>query len=225
MMTTSLDWPRVCSLLAHELRSPSAVIAGYARMLGEGRLTGDDQAQAYAQIERAASRISSISRQASDLSRWLAPATDGATPLLCSALMTDAITHSGATARVTVNGATESPALWVMSFDRHALAAALGSAIEAVCRESPDGPIGLCPRVDTTSHSCDILIGPSPALASMASDTTGPSPTPWSADRGGMGLALVLCAAVVTAHGGELQMLNGRRDLLSIRLPLQAEAA
>ena len=76
----AMDWPRVCSLLAHELRSPSAVIAGYARMLGEGRLAGDDRAQAYAQIERAATRITAIGRQASDLARWLEPPVAPAAP-------------------------------------------------------------------------------------------------------------------------------------------------
>ena len=50
----TMDWPRVFSLLAHELRSPAAVIGGYARMLTEGRLRDDDRLQAYAQIERAA---------------------------------------------------------------------------------------------------------------------------------------------------------------------------
>jgi signal transduction histidine kinase len=225
MITTTMDWPRVCSLLAHELRSPSAVIAGYARMLGEGRLSGDDQVQAYAQIERAASRISTISRQASDLARWLTPTTDGAAPLLCSALVADAVTRSGETSRVTVDAAVESAALWIPSLDRNALAAAVAAAIEAVCRESPDGPVAVRPRADTTTQSCDILIGPSPALANMTSDAKTPDVTAWSADRGGMGLALVLCTAIVTAHGGELQMINGRRDLIAIRLPMRPEAA
>jgi len=225
MISVTMDWPRVCSLLAHELRSPSAVISGYARMLGEGRLTGEDQAQAYAQIERAASRISAISRQASDLARWLSPSADESTLLLCSSLMTDAVARSGVTSRVTVEGSVESPSLWIPALDRSALATAIASAIEAVCRESPDDPIRVSPRVDHATQSCDILIGPSPGLANVVSDPSTPNATAWSADRGGMGLALVLCAVIVTAHGGELQMLNGRRDLLSIRLPMRPEAA
>ena len=51
---STMDWPRVFHLLAHELRSPAAVIGGYARMSSGGRLNEDDRLQAYAQIERAA---------------------------------------------------------------------------------------------------------------------------------------------------------------------------
>jgi signal transduction histidine kinase len=70
---STMDWPRVFHLLAHELRSPAAVIGGYARMLSGGRLNEDDRLQAYAQIERAASRITAIGQQSSDLARWLRP--------------------------------------------------------------------------------------------------------------------------------------------------------
>ena len=220
----SMDWPRVFSLLAHELRSPASVIAGYARMLGEGRLTGDDQAQAYAQIERAASRITTISRQAADLSRWLSPEMDGATPVVFADLMTRAIAQCAAPERVTVDASAEAGALRLPTLDRAALTGAFTAAIDAVCREAIDGPIAVRPRVDTGDGACDILIGPPEALSTLpALPSRDPSVTQWSADRGGMGLALVLAAVVVLAHGGQLCTFNGRRDIISIRLNLHTE--
>ena len=222
---STMDWPRVCSLLAHELRSPSAVIAGYARMLSEGRLSGHEQELAYAQIERAANRISAISRQASDLARWLSPTTDVPSPLLCSALMSDAIGRCTCAERVKADPTVAASSLWIPTLDRQALAGAIATAIDAVSREVPEAPITVTTRTDGAAQSCDIVIGPPQALANMTGTSHPPHLTEWLGERGGMGLGLVLSAAIVLAHGGQLRMYDGHRDVLSVRLQVQREAA
>lgn len=220
----SMDWPRVFSLLAHELRSPAGVIAGYARMLSEGRLTSDDQLQAFAQIERAAGRITTISRQASDLSRWLGPEMDGASPVAVADLMTRAVAQTAAPARVTIDASPEANALNLPAIDRAALTAAIAAAVDAVCREVSDGGVVISPRVDAEDAACDILIGSTTALAALPErPSRDPSVTQWSADRSGMGLALVLGAVVVLAHGGQLCSFGERRDVLAIRLRTHTE--
>jgi len=223
MIMRSMDWPRVFSLLAHELRSPAGVIAGYARMLSEGRLSSEDQLQAFAQIERAAGRITTISRQASDLSRWLGPEMDGAAPVAIADLMTRAVAQTTTPARVTIDATANANGLHLPAIDRAALTAAIAAAVDAVCREVTEGVV-ISPRVDAADAACDILIGSATALAALPErPSRDPSVTQWSADHSGMGLALVLGAVVVLAHGGQLCSFGVRRDVLAIRLRTHTE--
>ena len=69
---SNMDWPVALRVLAHEMRSPSTVISGYARMLREGRLDEAHRVRASAQIEKAAGQLGTLSRQVSDLVRWIA---------------------------------------------------------------------------------------------------------------------------------------------------------
>jgi K+-sensing histidine kinase KdpD len=225
MIMTDMDWPRVFSLLAHELRSPAAVIAGYARMLSEGRLTHDDQLQAYAQIERAAGRITAISHQASDLAQWLGPAaTEGPAPLSLHVLLSQALSQCSVPKRITMDPAIETGGLTVLALDKGALMGAMVAAIDSVCREAVD-PIAVSAHADAADHTCDVVMGPEQALAALeAGGRPDSAHTQFSAERGGMGLALVLCLVVVRANGGQLFTLGGRRDLLAMRLRTPAEA-
>ena len=163
----TMDWSRVFSLLSHELRSPAAVIGGYARMLSGGRLSDDDRLQAYAQIERAASRVTSIGHQAADLARWLNPALDGSSLVELHALVTQALSRSAAPERVTTDDSIEQSALKIPAFDRGALTNAVAAAIDAVCREVTEDDVRMLARVDKDAGACDILVGPAEALASL----------------------------------------------------------
>lgn len=214
-----MDWPRMLSLLAHELRSPAAVIAGYAHMLSEGRLSGQDQARAFTQIDRAAGRITAIGRQAADLARWLGPETHDAAVIPLSDLLTRAVAQTASPARITLAPSTASQTVRLRVLDHLALAAAIAAAADAVCREVAEDQIHVTVATDPDLSSCDILLGSAPALAAFGGRAPGdPSSTEWSTDRGGMGLAPVLAAVVVLAHGGQLLSLGDRGDILAIRL-------
>ena len=221
-----VDWSRVFSLLSHELRSPSAVIGGYARMLSGGRLSDEDRQQAYAQIERAASRLTSIGHQAADLARWLNPVSDGASSVELRALVAQALSKSAAPERVTTDDSIEQSALKVAALDRGALTNAVSAAIDAVCREvSDDNDVRLLARVDRDAGACDILVGPAEALAGLADHAPRDSSTvtQMSAEREGLGLALIVSAVVLRAHGGQLSTIDGRRDVIALRLRTEAE--
>ena len=220
----TMDWPRVFSLLAHELRSPAAVIGGYARMLSEGRLRDDDRLQAYSQIERAAHRVTSIGQQASDLSRWLRPTVDGTSAIDLPALIADALDRVAAPERVIIDDSIESCDLKIAALDRDALSAALAAAIDAVCRESADSIISIAARADADGSGCDILIGPTDVVFGLRDQATaGAAPSTMPAEREGLGLALVLSAVVLLAHGGQLSTVGDRRDVIALRLRTDKE--
>jgi K+-sensing histidine kinase KdpD len=220
----TMDWPRVFSLLAHELRSPAAVIGGYARMLTEGRLKDDDRLQAYGQIERAARRVTTIAQQASDLSHWLRPTIEGASSVELSALVAQALTEVATPDRVITDDSIESSPVSVAALDRAALTSAVAAAIDAVCRESADEDIRVRACVNGDAESCDILIGPAEVVAAFPGPPHPDGPgTPMSAEREGLGLALILAAVVVLAHGGQLSTVDGRRDVMSVRLRVNSE--
>jgi signal transduction histidine kinase len=151
----NMDWPRVFSLLAHELRSPAAVIGGYARMLSEGRLAEDDRQQAYVQIERAARRVTVIGQQASDLGHWLTPAPDGASLIALPALVAQSVTLAAAPDRVVTDESIEKSALSIPALDRAALTQAVTAAIDAVSREVTDDDVRVAARVNADQHACD----------------------------------------------------------------------
>jgi K+-sensing histidine kinase KdpD len=226
---TQLDLPAVFSLVAHELRSPASVIAGCARMLNEGRLNDEDRLRVYGQIGRAADRVTTIGQQSSDVARWLrGNATRVPTsPLALKTLLQGAITQSRSPERVEILAADEAnlDGICVTALDRSALLTTVASVVDLVCREVPEGALGVTAGMNEAGTLCDILIGSreglttlSPAARSEIMTTEPPL------EAGGMGLALVVSAAVVAAHDGHLLAFPERRDIVGLRLPAQREA-
>jgi hypothetical protein len=194
-------------------------------MLSGGRLSDDDRQQAYAQIERAASRVTSIGHQAADLARWLNPTLDGSSAVELPALVSQALSRTAAPERVTTDESIEDSVLKISAFDRGALTNAVAAAIDAVCREVAEDDVRLLARVDRDAGACDILVGPAEALAGLADQALhdGSTVTQVSAEREGLGLALIVSAVVLLAHGGQLSAVGGRRDVIALRLRTEAE--
>jgi K+-sensing histidine kinase KdpD len=226
---TTLDLPAVLSLVAHELRSPASVIAGCARMLNEGRLNEEDRLRVYGQIGRAADRVTTIGQQSSDVARWLRDGTSRVptSPLPARSLLDGAIAQSRIAARVTVTEDTDTDldALCITALDRAALITALSAVIDLVGREVADVPLSVTAYANHPITSCDILVGPAETIGALSAEmraavVTSPPPL----EAGGMGLALVVCAAVVAAHDGHMLALGGRRDVVGLRLRALREA-
>jgi hypothetical protein len=66
----------------------------------------------------------------------------------------------------------------------------------------------------------EILTGPEELLEALSTGPQSPEAGPVALERGGLGLALVHAAIVLDAHGAERWTMNGSRQTLGLRLPL-----
>lgn len=212
-----VDEARILAIFAHELRSPAAVITGYARMLREGRLDDAHREAAFQRIEQAGGRVSLIGQYASDLSRWLSPEPDEpAQTIFIDTLLSRAMAQVAAPDRVSqqiLEGTAR-----IHAIDRDALPHAVGLVIETLLAEARDERISVAARPVDAPFAWDILIGPAPVLTAPV-EVPGPDAgEPLSAERVGSNLALVVSAAVIAAHGGRFWTAGGRAGLIGLRL-------
>jgi hypothetical protein len=158
------------------------------------------------------------------LSHWLRPTIEGASPVELSVLVAQALGEVASPDRVITDDSVETSPVCVAALDRAALTSAVAATIDAVCREAADEEIRVRACVDGDAESCDLLIGPTDVVSALPTpphrDASG---APMSAEREGLGLALILAAVVVLAHGGQLSTVDGRRDVMSVRLRVNSE--
>jgi len=221
MMKIPMDWAPTFRVLAHELRAPTAVIGGYARMLREGRLAEADRGRALEQIEQAANRLSQFGKQASDIGRWLGAPSSGRQDVDAAELVPRAVALVALdTDRIERDDQSGLDAVTISCFDVDAVAASIATLIEAAAREAVADPVRVLARAGSSSPPAfEVFAGPSRAPAwsnSLAGPEQGDAP---GIERGGMGLAFILAAAVTMAHGGQLWSIGGRQGVLALRLP------
>jgi K+-sensing histidine kinase KdpD len=216
------EWHTAFKVLAHEIRSPVGVIVGYVRMLGSGRLDATATTEALQQIDRAADRLAQLGRQASDLASWLEPRIGFSGDMLpLEILIGDAMKTVASADRVDVVRAPDTEALRVHVSDRRALSAAVATFITATLREvdSPDDHVSVATRRDPRTGGCDVLIGRSAQLDDLDALPDVNDATSLDLDRGGLGLQMLLSAAILDAHGVQFWSLGGRRGMVGIRFP------
>lgn len=211
-----MDWPAALSVVAHELRGPAQVISGYTRMLAEGRLDENQRVRALAQIESAAGRIGLMSRQASELAQWQSRPVGIARGVPLGDLVASASARSASPDRISARLLGDDGAVRVRALDHGALSAALATIIETVSREVIDDAILIVAGTSRSPEACDVLIGAGALLPPPGQ--TAESDGALSIERGGFGLALVLAAAVLEAHGARLWTVRGRAGIVGITL-------
>lgn len=219
-----MDYAPVFRVLSHELRAPTAVIGGYARLLREGRLEEPARMQALVQIEQATAKLAQFARQASELAHWLVPGSATGASVTAGELLHRASTKCSVAAdRILLECDEPSGAAVFNGVNAEALAAAIASILEAAGREAVEAPIRVKARHTPGQAPWDLFVGPD-AAAAWSNGLNGPeSGDPPGVDRGGMGLAFILAAAVTSAHGGELWSVGGRQGLVALRLNISRE--
>ena len=218
-----IDFSAALNLLAHELRAPTSVIQGYARMLADPRFDDESRPRMLAQIQEAAGRIATLGREAVELSRWLDPAARAAAPetLTLQQLVERAIAESGVESSCTPHVRAEDAAQTIDTTGAAALVGALATVIRAKARETPNTPLTLAVRPSQQHMAYDVLVG-SGSLADVAAGDTGPS-APGSTDvglgRGGLGLSLLLAAVVLDAHHSRIwTAAKGDRGIIGVQV-------
>jgi hypothetical protein len=222
-MILMVSSPSFLTVLAHELRSPATVIGGYMRMLREGRLDEAQQTRAFAQVEEAARRISLISHQASLLRRWPPSGpTDGSGG--SSRKLKDLLAASAAQVEgVSVDVAQEDEeSMTFACLDFDAVVEAVRSLMEVAARDAAGADVIACARL--IGGVPTIVIGSTTDARTDSSDRYALGErAPFSLERGGHGLALVLAAAVLEAHGAILSSDVTRPTLTHVTFPFEPQ--
>ena len=108
------------------------------------------------------------------------------------------------------------------TFDASALADAIATLVQVTARELRSQPCALAAHVDR--RRVDVLIGAEDGVRALAAGPDAPNAGAASLERGGVGLALVLAAVVLDAHGAVRWTVDGSRATVGIRLPLEGRA-
>lgn len=224
MSEPSPDWPKLLSLLDHELRTPAGVVAGYLRMLLQGRsgdLT-DAQRKLAEAADRSSARLAEILGELAELAKLEAagaPLTSQTVALseLLSPLQQSA---AGSDAAITIHGE-------IPDVDLHADVTRLRAALAALAsaeRRDQDETAAVAVRAWTEGRKdhLDVLVAVgSPDIIREVGHNVRATRLPFDCWRVGRGLAVVLAARVVALHDGAIWTLATRpgSSVTLVRLP------
>lgn len=189
-----VPFPRMCSVLAHELRSPLSVLQGYIRLLQRNRDTGHPEAAMLDAMLDATGRLTAIARQASDLGSWLGGSNSQAFETVTLARVLDEVDKHRQPAGLTVLRAADAEAPAIRA-DVAALPTAIIAVAEWLGRET-GSPV----EVSVAPADADATVGIRlrachPEAATLRAPTRG-----IVFDAGGAGLALIAASHILDAH-------------------------
>jgi hypothetical protein len=213
-----VDINDILHVLAHELRTPVGIAHGYVRLLLEERLHQEsDRRRALEQMQKALGRLTDLSHESTALAAWYEQEHTNAQPVPARTLL-ERVAEADYEFPVTVDltGLPDGPS--VRTADDQSLSRALIGVVRATARELRGTTCDVTARV--VNGTVEILTGPEELLGALATGPQSPEAGPVVLERGGLGLALVHAAIVLDAHGAERWTMNGSRQILGLRLPL-----
>lgn len=214
-----VDINDILHVLAHELRTPVGIAHGYVRLLLEERLTQEsDRRRALEQMQKALGRLSDLSHESTALASWYEQ--DHASPQTVEARkLIEHVADADYDFPVTVGTCDIPPDVTVRSTDEQSLRRALTGIVRATARELRGTTCDVVARV--VDGSFEILTGPEELLDALGAGPAAPNAGPVALERGGLGLALVHAAIVLDAHGAQRWTMNGSRQTVGLRLPVE----
>jgi hypothetical protein len=209
----------ILHVLAHELRTPVGIAHGYVRLLLEERLTQEsDRRRALEQMQKALGRLSELSQESTALASWYEQDQSQQQVVEVRELMTG-LSEADFEFPVTVDTDNIPHGLCVKTPDEDSLRRALIGIVRATARELRGTTCDVIARV--MNGTFDMLAGPEELLGTLGGGPTAPDAGPVALERGGLGLALVHAAVVLDAHGAQRWTMNGSRQTVGVRLPVQ----
>ena len=213
-----VDINDILHVLAHELRTPVGIAHGYVRLLLEERLHQEtDRRRALEQMQKALGRLTDLSHESTALAAWYEQEHTEARAVRARAVL-QPVAEADYEWPVTVDLSNVPEECLVRTVDDASLARALIGMVRATARELRGTTCDVTARV--VDHSVEILTGPEELLGALGTGPRAPEAGPVALERGGLGLALVHAAIVLDAHGAERWTMNGSRQILGLRLPL-----
>lgn len=221
-MSIDDDHQRLLSLLAHEMRSPGAVVAGYLRML-KGPSTSDMPGREQKMIEEANRSCGRLLHIVQELSDFGELSSNGDLPLSPVSLFSvaedviSAASEDGTDVTFVVDDADRD-----VMIDGHEarLKQAIGALVAALVRERGNAPVETRAFVYREGKSLALLTFGEPGSVVSAGEVLAHQQMPFDRFRGGMGLALPIAHRIVEAHRGNLWGMPGSRATCALALPL-----
>lgn len=218
--------PRMCSVLAHELRSPLSVLQGYIRLLQRQRPADHpDMVMLEAMLE-ATGRLTNIARQASDLGNWLANAESRPWEAIPVTQITDALAQRLRTSDPSITLLPVPPAAAAIRLraDASAIADALLAVAESAHRDDESATIEIRAIVPSDEPGATFTLTPVPSADRVSTFRNGSAARRAAAfDRGGAGLALITASYVFDVHGASVAE-HGAAESIVIQFPHSGSA-
>lgn len=207
--------PKLCAVLAHELRSPLSVIQGYIRLMQRQRDRDHPDSPMLDAMLSATARLTAIAREASDLSGWLTTTGSAPLPSVPLGAVLDALAERALkTPGVQLVAATP-PVDLRLNAEPGLLADAILALAGSMARETGEPVVTISTPDSSTPPTQFVLRACS--LDGAVSHHTG-AQRAGAFDRGGAGLALILASYVLDAHGATVQP-HDEASVLSIQIP------
>jgi hypothetical protein len=194
----------MCSVLAHELRSPLSVLQGYIRLLQRQREPGHPEMAMLEAMLDATGRLTTIARQ---------PFGPVAVTAVADALADRLRNMPPAVALLPVPATP-----LTLRADPAALAGAIVALAESMHRDNESAVIEISVLDSQADGSVGFALGPASSTTGTASSPGRPTSPGPSFDRGGAGLALIAASHVLDQHGASFDATTAPGHIV-IRFP------
>lgn len=219
-----VELPQVCSILAHELRTPLSVLQGYIRLLQRRRTDDDPETAMLAAMLEATGKLSAIARQASDLGHWMQEHANKPAHTIDPIALGEAMTRLNQRHELTAtySFSRAQPASTASSDDdgeSGMLAGALLAVADAAAREAGSSSATIRLSTDRETLTIDIHTTASRPTPAETIDRRKPFFT-----NGGLGLALVSASYVLDAYRSAFVRADGN-ETIKLSFPMNRGAA
>jgi signal transduction histidine kinase len=227
-MKVDEDCRRLMSLVAHEMRSPGAVVTGYLRLLAKNTAPGLTQPEQkmIEEANKSCGRLLHIAQELNELAElsgedpvraWLP------VPIftLCGEVVQLAA-DAGGVVSFSVDDRDKAACV-----EGHAgrLRQALGLLVSVIGRERGNTTMTVTGAISRTPESSAVLVFGEPTDAADMGAVVGDRDAAFDRWRGGTGLSLPIACRIVEAHRGALWALpRGSRGACALALPLVASS-